>query len=189
MVYYEANKEKGKKSYKEAFKAYPSFFLGILGCLACMLAIGYFTYDAVMAKNAPNVPGIAVAALLIFPSVIIMLSGGRRRFLKRNVEVVSIYADHVSVEFVPNKKKYALIRQDFYYCDIVSMCYQVKKKRLKIVSGCQEQRIKSLDDTDKVSNKELIDKEMGSYYIYDQYDQFNELLENLEKQSMKKIEK
>ena len=141
--------------------------------------------------DAVNI-AIHVAVFLIFVAVIVlsvfyMLSGGKKDLLGKEKESVFIYEDHLMVFYYLPKGKYKAIKNNIYFCDIRSMEYDDRKKRLAIKSDCQIQKSKDLASINSIEDAELDDKENCTTYIYAKYKDFETIMKKVETLSLKKI--
>lgn len=181
--------------YKQTRHRYFQFKIGILMCLLMIAGIIYDAYNQYLwiefGCDAVNI-AIHVAVFLFFVTVIVlsvfyMLSGGKKDLLGKEKESVFIYEDHLMIFYYLPKGMYKAIKNNIYFCDIRSMEYDDRKKRLAIKSDCQIQKSKDLASINSIEDAELDDKENCTTYIYAKYKDFEAIMKKIETLSLKKI--
>ena len=181
--------------YKQTRNRYSQFKIGILMCLLMIAGIIYDAYNQYLwiefGCDAINI-AIHVAVFLIIVAVIVlsvffMLSGGKKDLLGKEKESVFIYEDHLMIFYYLPKGKYKAIKNNIYFCDIRSMEYDDRKKRLVIKSDCKIQKSKNLASINTIEDAELDDKENCTNYIYAKYKDFETIIKKIETLSLKKI--
>lgn len=192
---FKSSSELANSVYKQTRNRYSQFKIGILSCLVMIAGIIYDAYNQYLwiefGCDTINI-AIHVAVFLIFVTVIVlsvffMLSGGKKDLLGKEKESVFIYEDHLMIFYYLPKGKYKAIKNNIYFCDIRSMEYDGRKKRLAIKSDCQIQKSKDLASINSIEDAELDDKENCTTYIYAKYKDFETIMKKVETLSLKKI--
>lgn len=197
---YRSDKNICKEVYKDTFKRHPQFFIGLLALLACLGILGYVIYDMVDWIRFGEPPKsflisrsiiIAVLLLAAYPIISFMISGGKTELLRREDETLDFFKDHIRISYTPEKsirKKFGRIEKSIYYCDIESLEYEGKKRRLKITSGYQETDIRNPEEEKSVENTEISDKETTEIYLYEKYQGFDKIVEQIGRSARKIVE-
>ena len=164
---FKSSSELANSVYKQTRNRYSQFKIGILMCLLMIAGIIYDAYNQYLwiefGCDAVNI-AIHVAVFLIFVAVIVL-----------------------SVFYYLSKGKYKAIKNNIYFCDIRSMEYDDRKKRLSIKSDCQIQKSKDLASINSIEDAELDDKDNCTTYIYAKYKDFETIMKKIETLSLKKI--
>lgn len=196
MIYFDSNLEKGQETYKKTFSKYPSFKIGIVLLMliaagvagSIYLAIERFYPDWTIEQLLPHIMVCVCCLTCIYPAILILLMGKKRQLVKIPEEVISIFSDHISIEYIPagKKPKYALIRTNIYYCDIKKIEYQSTKERIRINSLSQTEKFKELKEESDYDDRIIEEAKENDYYIYNRYADIELILRKIEEASMRK---
>lgn len=195
-IQFDANTDAGTKLWRKVYKHFPEFKTGMTLFLISLAGTAYFTYQMMTslsyAQYGSDEGGIifygaftvAGACCAIF-SLLYSRRGGKKDLKTKSRESVRLYPDHLTIDYLLNKKGDYHVEENLYYCDILEMEYQEDKGRLYLSSGAT---IKQVYHTRNGNERtEIKEPDRGDYYIYRWYPDFNRILSLLQKLSSQKI--
>ena len=177
--------------YKKTRKYFTRYKLGIFIVMLLLSGFAYDMYNMYLwidfGCDIANIMihigiGSVIIGLLIY-SFIFLLSGGRKNLIKRQNEYLTVYNDHLEIDYSYNKMLYKNV---IYFCDVEELFYETDKKRLRITSDCLIMSAATEEDLN--NDAKQIEKDGANTYVYAKYQEFESVLKILQELSLKKIQ-
>lgn len=140
QINYVSNPEKADAVYKKTRSQYANYKVGLILIVLFLVGIAYDLYNMYLWINfgctMDNIVLILRLQLLlvifIVFSVFYMLSRRKETPFSKEKEHVTLFDDHLSIEYeCGSKKKRKFFRNNIYYCDIRELFFEENKKRLQ----------------------------------------------------------